>query len=225
MSDNLRRYRAIRDALKSLYPREPQGNLARHLHTLAAIVSGIVGSRRTTLPDMASKVPDRTRSESRVKKYTCWLTNSCIETDVYLLPYVNDLVKSLAHLPIVLIMDGSEVGRGCLTLMVSLVYRGRALPLAWTVVKGNKGHLAEKTHLDLIKQVYSVVPDDSTVVFLGDGEFDGIELQATLQDWEWTYVSRTAKNVQLCADDDIFTPEDLGVERGERLSAPQELCF
>lgn len=44
MSDNLPRYRAIRSALQRLYPREPTGNLARHLNTLAALISGIVGS-------------------------------------------------------------------------------------------------------------------------------------------------------------------------------------
>ncbi len=223
MSDNLRRYRAIRDALKSLYPRESQGNLARHLHTLAAMISGIVGSRRTNLPEMASKVPDGTRLTSREKKYSRWLKNARIETDLYFLPYVDTLVKSLAHLPIVLIMDGSEVGRGCLTLMVSLVYRGRALPLAWTVVEGKKGHFPEDAHIALIEQVYPLIPEDSTVIFLGDGEFDGVGLQATLQDWCWKYVNRTAQNVQLCADDDTFTPEDLGVERGERLDVSDVL--
>jgi hypothetical protein len=30
MSDNLRRYRAIRDALTQWYPGEPKGNMARH---------------------------------------------------------------------------------------------------------------------------------------------------------------------------------------------------
>jgi hypothetical protein len=43
MSDNRRRYRAIKDGTKRLYPTEPTGNLARHLQTLAALVSGIVG--------------------------------------------------------------------------------------------------------------------------------------------------------------------------------------
>ena len=45
MSDNLMRYRAIKKALKQLYPKEPQGNLARHLDTLAGLISGIVGSK------------------------------------------------------------------------------------------------------------------------------------------------------------------------------------
>jgi hypothetical protein len=47
MSDNVRIYRAVRTALEQLYPTEPHGNLARHLNTLAGLVSGIVDSRRT----------------------------------------------------------------------------------------------------------------------------------------------------------------------------------
>ena len=58
MSDNLRRYRAIKDAIKQLYPTEPAGNLARHLQTLAALISGTVGSKRTNLPAIAGQVPD-----------------------------------------------------------------------------------------------------------------------------------------------------------------------
>ena len=39
MSDNLRRYRAIHDALRQGYPGEPSGNRARLLTTLATSVS------------------------------------------------------------------------------------------------------------------------------------------------------------------------------------------
>ena len=49
MSDNLRRYRAIRDALTQWYPGQPTGTVARHLTTLAALISGIVGSKSTQL--------------------------------------------------------------------------------------------------------------------------------------------------------------------------------
>ncbi len=46
MSDNRRRFMAIHSALKKLYPTEPRGNLARHLNTLAMLISGIVASKR-----------------------------------------------------------------------------------------------------------------------------------------------------------------------------------
>ena len=50
MSDNLRQYRAIQAALRQGYPGEPKGQLARHLTTLAALISGIVASKEHTAP-------------------------------------------------------------------------------------------------------------------------------------------------------------------------------
>ena len=87
MSDNLRRYRAIRDALTQAYPVQPTGNFARHLQTLAALISGIVGSKSTQLPHIATKVPDGTKPESRSKRFTRWLDNDRILEEMYFLPY------------------------------------------------------------------------------------------------------------------------------------------
>jgi len=46
MRDNLRPYGAIRAALPQGYPGEPQGHRAWHLTTLAALISGIIASKR-----------------------------------------------------------------------------------------------------------------------------------------------------------------------------------
>ena len=75
MSDNLRRYRAIRDALTQWYPGQPTGSLARHLSTLAALIRGIVGSKSTQLPSIAAKIPAGARPESRGKRLTRWGTH------------------------------------------------------------------------------------------------------------------------------------------------------
>src|SRR5262245_46768668 len=56
MSDNLRRYRAIRDAFIQCYPGQPSGTVIRHLITLAALLSGIVSSQSTQLPHSAAHV-------------------------------------------------------------------------------------------------------------------------------------------------------------------------
>ena len=82
MSDNLRRYRAIRNALTQCYPDEPSGQMARHLNTLAALISGIVGSKSSQLPSIATKVPDGAKPESRVKRFTRWLKNDGIKDTV-----------------------------------------------------------------------------------------------------------------------------------------------
>jgi hypothetical protein len=92
MSDNLRRYRAIRDALTQYYPGQPTGTVARHLTTLAALISGIVASKSTQLPHIATKVPDGTKPESRVKRCARWLDNERILAELYFLTYAEILL-------------------------------------------------------------------------------------------------------------------------------------
>ncbi len=45
MRDNLRRYRAISHALTQASPTPPTGHFARHVQTLAALRSGIMGGK------------------------------------------------------------------------------------------------------------------------------------------------------------------------------------
>ena len=225
MSDSRRRYRTIRDTLKKLYPDEPQGNLARHLNTLAGMISGIVGSKSSSMPAMAKKAPDRTKRTSRAKRFSRWINNELIEFERYFLPYAEILLESLAHHTLLLAIDGSEVGHGCITLMVGAVYKKRALPIAWIVVAGCKGHFPEDSHIELVERVHEMVPQGCGVIFLGDGEFDGTMLQATINGYGWQYVCRTAKNTQLCEDDEWFTFSELAVQPGDDPLGVPEVAF
>src|SRR4030095_3300628 len=121
MSDNTRRYRAMREALTQWYPGQPSGRVARHLSTLAALISGIVGSKSTQRPHMAAKVPNGTKPESRVKRFARWLDNAHILEQGAFLPYADILLHHLAWQTVVLVMDGSGVGRGCTALMIHVV--------------------------------------------------------------------------------------------------------
>src|SRR5215471_3042415 len=153
MSDNLRRYRAIRDALRQGYPSHSTGRVARHLTTLAALISGIVGSQSTQLPKIAAHVSDGAQPESRAKRFARWLKNDYGTEEVYFVPFAEVLVIPLAWQTLVLVIDGSVVGRGCVALMLHVVYKGRALPIAWLVRRGKKGHFPEEMHLALLEQV------------------------------------------------------------------------
>jgi Transposase DDE domain len=210
MSDNLRQYRAIRDALRQASPGEPQGRGARHLTTLAAMISGIVASKSTQLPKVAAKVPDGTKPESRVKRFARWIDNTTVTEEVYFFPYARLLLAHLAIETLVLILDGSVVGRGCVALMIHVVYKGRALPLAWLVRKGKKGHFPEELHIALIEQVQELITPGAQVVVLGDGEFDGIGLQHALHEAGWSYVCRTGSHVTASWDGVTFRLATVG---------------
>ena len=194
MSDNLRRYRAIRQALTQCYPGELSGRMAHHVTVLAAFISGIVGSKSSQLPSIATKIADRAKPESRAKRLSRWLNNEEIKEEIYFLPYAEILLNCLALETLVLVMDGSGVGRGCCALMIHVIYKGRALPLAWVVRQCPKGHAPESLHIELVELVRELIPEGTHVVFLGDGEFDGTDLQDTMNDAGWFYACRTAKS-------------------------------
>jgi hypothetical protein len=176
MSDNLKRYFAILRALKQLCPTEPRGIYLRHLHTMAAMISGIVASQRTNRSAVANKMPGKERRQSRIQRRTRWLKKDAVTSEAFFLPFADQLLAGLPQGPLVLVMDGSQVGRGCLALVMSVLFGKRALPLAFLVVPGKKGHFPEEKHLALLGQVAKRVPAGREVLFLGDGSFDGCGL-------------------------------------------------
>jgi hypothetical protein len=185
MRDNLRRYRAIRDALTQGYPSQPPGTVARPLTTLAALSRGLVGGKSTQLPHIATKVPDSYKPESRVKRFARWLDNERILEEMSFLPYAELLWTHLALETLVLVRDGSGVGRGCVALRLHVISKGRALPLAWRVRQGPKGHLPEDLHIARVELMRACLPEGTPVVFLGDGECDGTTLQETRNEAGW----------------------------------------
>lgn len=197
MTDSQRRYKAVRKALERMYPKSPTGVVTRHLNVLAGMISGIVGSRSTNLPDIAGKSSFGAQPESVVKRLYRWITDEVVECETYFMPFALPLIEALAPNGLVMVIDGSMAGRGCVSLVIGVVYRQRALPVAWMVVRGKKGHFPETAHIELTRQVKEIIPEGCQVTLLGDGEFDGIDLQAVVSTWEWRYVLRTAKNITL----------------------------
>jgi hypothetical protein len=134
------------------------------------------------------------------------------------LPFARAVLAGLAHTPLTILLDGTSAGRGCVVLMASVVYRSRAIPLLWSVVKGKKGHLPEQQHITLIRRLQELIPARAKVLLLGDGEFDGTALQATIRATNWEYVCRTASNITIYAHERVFTVDDLPLERGEAVA-------
>jgi hypothetical protein len=222
MSDNRQVYRRIKKGLLQLYPKQLRGNQARHLNTLTGMMTGIVQSKRCHFETMAAKTPGTSKVSSRSKRFSRYTQNEGIDQETYYMPFIRELIVSLAQRgTLVVVMDGSEVGRGCLALVVSMVYKGRALPLAWMVVKGTKGHFPESAHLELLAQVKAIVPTDTDVIFLGDGEFDGIGLLAEIEAAGWHYVCRTAHNCWVCEQDIWLQLNELCRQAGDYVCLSQ----
>jgi hypothetical protein len=185
------------------------------------------------LPQIAGKTPTaeggfidrRTKPESQVKRFYRWLKNEGVSHATFFLPFAQQILSTLSHGTLVLLIDGTVVGRGCMALVIAVVYKQRALPIAWLVEKKKKGHFSEEQHLELIQSVRKMIQHDQAVVLLGDGEFDGVDLQSIVSHWDWEYVLRTSETNTLCWEDHWFPYKEtlLHLKPGDVFVVPEAL--
>jgi hypothetical protein len=97
-----------------------------------------------------------------------------------------------------LIVDGTKVGFKHRLLMVGLAYRRRALPIAWSWVRSEKGHSSAYKQRALLDYVRRLVPDGARVSLVGDSEFGAVALIEQLEEWGWHYVLRQKSSHLVC---------------------------
>ena len=124
-----------------------------------------------------------------------WVKHAEIDVEVIYMPFAQQILAALAAQLLVLAMDGSQVGRGCMVLIVGVVCRTRLLPLAWVVYPGKKGHTTATRHIEVLQKVLPLLPESTQVVLLGDAEDNTTEmLQWVPTATTWQFVMRTAPN-------------------------------
>ena len=227
MTDKMRVYTKVMQKLKKMMPTMPQNQVV----TIAMMVTGIVLGRKAQLSVMSLEIPHPAKPASLEKRFQRFVKNERFDVQVSYLPFAHLILSHLADKPLVLAMDGSTVGRGCMALMVGVIYRKRAIPLAWIVYKGKKGHTSADHHITVLEQLLPLLPEGAEVVLLGDGEYDTVEMLTWVTNCtNWQYVVRTSKSNLIthngqqyalrdlcgghgsitCAQDTLFTLQEFG---------------
>jgi len=181
---------------------------------LSSMVSGIIISGQSTISQVSlASNEGRKKHTSQKKQFKRLIENDHFNYETHYFPFAIAIILSLAkrgHLEFSI--DGSVAARGCMVLMFSVIYKGKAIPIVWSVYKAKKGHLPEQAHRDLLSELKKLIPSECLVTLLGDGEFDGCDWQQDILDCGWNYVVRTSKDTILEDEDgDCFTPQIIGV--------------
>jgi len=144
------------------------------------------------LSRIASKIPGKATLNSSVQRIRRFLSNPAFCVRQWYEPIVKRSLENQAQggQGIRLILDGCKVGFEHQLLMVAVAYRRRALPIAWTWVKGRWGHSSAYKQLALLKHVHGLIPDDISVFVAGDSEFGAVPVLKQLDKWHWKYVLR-----------------------------------
>ncbi|MEM9774374.1 MAG: hypothetical protein AAF902_07320 [Chloroflexota bacterium] len=146
MSDKSKVYFKIWRTLKGMMSHVD----AKHIIVLTLMITGIALSKKAQLSEMSCHVAHQAKPESIVKRFHRFIKNDRVDVQIYYLLFVHLILNHLSTSRLCLATDASLVGRGCMVLMVSVIYKNKAHPLVWLVYKGKKRHTTAERHIEAL---------------------------------------------------------------------------
>lgn len=184
--------------IRELYP----DKRITQVHNFIWLMIGIYKSRSVHLSKIAGKIPGKAMLVSVTRRLSRFLDNPAVQVREWYEPIARQWLNAQSHWlgEIRLIVDGTKVGYGHQLLMVSMAYRKRSIPIAWTWVKHVRGHSTAKKQLALLAYVKTLIPRKTPVFLVGDTEFGSIATINQLKKWHWYYVLRQKMNTLVRLD-------------------------
>ena len=160
----------------------------RHLKTLAWMMMGLMQSGKISLTAWAPYVPSRAvYAQSTVRRFARWLANERIEVHALYGPLLQQALVEWGNQILYLALDTSTLWNTYCLVRLSIVYRGRAVPIVWKVLEHSSSSVAYDVYKDVLDKGAERLPFRCTVVFSADRGFADTHLMEHLAKlgWHW----------------------------------------
>ncbi|MCP4139430.1 MAG: transposase, partial [Chloroflexi bacterium] len=161
----------------------------RHLHTLLWMIIGLLNSKTISLPEWATFTDSRARfAQSTVRRFSRWLHNQRIKIYELYGPIIADAISDWGNHTIYLALDTTMLWNTFCQIRLSVIYRGRAVPILWKTIKHGSSTVAFIEYRDLLNEAKKLLPLGANVIFLADRGFADTELMEYLSEslhWHW----------------------------------------
>jgi hypothetical protein len=160
----------------------------RHLKTLAWMMVGLLQAGWINLTAWAPYVGSRARyAQSTVRRFRRWLDNDKIDVEALYGPCIEHALAEWGAPALYVALDTSMLWNTYCLIRLSVIYRGRAVPLVWSVLQHGSAQVAFDVYRELLERAALLLPRRCRVVFLADRGFADTDLMAHLQrlGWHW----------------------------------------
>jgi len=160
----------------------------RHLQTLAWMVGGLIQAECVQLTAWGAFVQTRARyAQSTQRRFRRWLANRRIEVAPLYGPLIKHALQDWGTHTVYLALDTSMLWNQSCLIRLSVVYRGRAVPVVWEVMEHGSSSVSHEAYEALLDAVPPLLPAGVKVVFLADRGFADTDLLAHLQRLGWHF--------------------------------------
>lgn len=167
----------------------------RHLYTLAWMMVGLIKSERVSLTAWIPYVLSRaTYAQSVQRRFQRWLHNERIQVHELYAPLIQQALADWGEYKLYLALDTSLLWNQYCIIRISVVYRGRAVPIVWQVLKHKSSNVSYETYKPLLDAAYPLIPSGVEVVFLADRGFADTSLMWHVKKLGWHFRIRIKKS-------------------------------
>jgi hypothetical protein len=135
------------------------------------------------------------KAASKARQFSRWLHNGKIKPNETYRNLACAAALNWADQPLELALDTSVLWERYVIVRIAAIYRGRALPLAWKVLKQSSASVSFDNYADLLELANQLVPASCTVTLLADRGFMDVELMKRATALGWHFILRTKMNI------------------------------
>jgi hypothetical protein len=134
-------------------------------------------------------------ASSHQRRFQRWFYNSRIRPIKFYLPLLRAALSQWElKETLYLALDTSQLPLGYVLIRLSLIYRGRAIPVAWRIIKHNSASVSYCHYKGVLQQALLILPAGHPVVLLADRGFVHRELVQFARAHHWGYRLRGKSN-------------------------------
>jgi Transposase DDE domain len=160
----------------------------RHRKTLAWMMVGLICSKTVSLGAWTPFVFSQAQyAQSLVRRFSRWLANNRITVEPLYGPLIAKAVVGWVDKRMYVALDTSMLWNTYCLIRLSVIYRGRAVPLVWRVIEHGSAAVSFETYQDLLNESKRRLPFACKVVFLADRGFADTQLMGHLRGLGWHF--------------------------------------
>ena len=181
--------------------------------TLSELVAATLGAARISLSEIGRRLVDPVAAKHRIKRTWRFVANDRVEVSDAMRGVVAKVLRRRKK-PLLVAFDGTDI-RGFCTLMASIPFKGRCVPLVWaTYEKWELSKSQNNLEEGLLRVLRSMIPAGLRVILLADRGFGRTELRRLCQELGFHYIIRISPDVYVRGEDWTGLLSDLPVHKG-----------
>ena len=172
----------------------------RNAETCAWMVTGSLLTTSSNMTDWIPKVSSKALfSQSTERRFNRWLENPAIDVVGVYGPQIVRALKSWGEERLVIALDTSMLFEKFCLIQLSILYRNRAVPLAWRVIEHESSQVSFGEIAPLLGVAQGILDaaNISHVLLLADRGFADTNLMRCLTKMKWHYRIRIKSNFKM----------------------------